>query len=336
MIRRLFDALVLFAIALATPSPAYADDFRPAYLQITQTGPTTYDVLWKAPALSENTLLRVRPEFPPDSVISGQQRNSFRDGIAVERWTIEVPSGLEGKAIVFPSLPDVRVDVLARIVRADGSEQIERVLPVHPRFEIKPSPGSFEIVRTYTMLGIEHILLGFDHLCFVLALILIVRGTRRLIWTVTAFTIAHSITLALASLHVIQVPRPPVEATIALSIIFVANEIIQQQRGREGIASKRPWLVAFTFGLLHGLGFAGALAEVGLPTSAIPLALLFFNVGVEIGQLLFIAAVLLAVALISRMSIRRTELRYSNVLVAYAIGGVASYWLIERITQFWI
>ena len=154
------------------------------------------------------------------------------------------------------------------------------------------------MARTYTLLGVEHILTGFDHLCFVLALVLIVGFNRRLFWTVTAFTLAHSITLALATLGVIHVPGPPVEATIALSIVFVASEIVQQQRGREGLASKQPWLVAFAFGLLHGLGFAGALAEIGLPANAIPLALLFFNIGVEIGQLLFIAAVFAATRLL--------------------------------------
>ena len=147
---------------------------------------------------------------------------------------------------------------------------------------------------TYTVLGIEHILTGVDHLMFVLALIMLVRGTRRLLVTVTAFTLAHSITLALATLGIIHVPGPPVEATIALSIVFVASEIVQGLRGHEGLAAKKPWLVAFSFGLLHGLGFAGALAEVGLPVNAIPLALLFFNIGVEIGQLLFIAAVIAA------------------------------------------
>lgn len=334
MIQRLFFVLILFAISMA-PHPARADDFRPAYLQVTQKGPTSFDVLWKAPALREDALLKLQPQFPPGTVNSSPQHNSFADGIAVQRWSVEVPGGLEGKTISFPGLSTTRIDVLARLERADGSVQLERILALDPQFEVEASPGPFEVIQTYTVLGIEHILLGFDHLCFVLALILIVRGTRRLIWTVTAFTVAHSITLALATLEAIHFPSPPVEATIALSIVFVANEIIQQRRGREGLASKRPWLIAFTFGLLHGLGFAGALAQVGLPSNAIPLALLFFNVGVEIGQLLFIAAVLLAVRLLSRMSERWTEVRNATVVAAYTIGGLASYWLIERVSGFW-
>ena len=334
MIQRLLFVLILFAISMA-PNPARADDFRPAYLQVTQKGRTSFDVLWKAPAMSEDALLKVQPQFPPGTFNSSRQRNSYADGIAVQRWSVEVPGGLEGKTISFPGLSASRIDVLARLERADGSVQLERILAMDPQFEVEASPGPFEVVQTYTVLGIGHILLGFDHLCFVLALILIVRGTRRLIWTVTAFTVAHSITLALATLEVIHIPRPPVEATIALSIVFVANEIIQQRRGREGLASRRPWLVAFTFGLLHGLGFAGALAEVGLPSNAIPLALLFFNVGVEIGQLLFIAAVSLALRLLLRLAEPRSELSNATVVTAYAIGGLASYWLIERVTGFW-
>ena len=170
---------------------------------------------------------------------------------------------------------------------------------------------------------------------FVLALIMIVRGTRRLIATITAFTLAHSITLALATLGVIHIPGPPVEATIALSIVFVASEIIHLHRGRAGLAARKPWVIAFAFGLLHGLGFAGALAEIGLPANDIPLALLFFNVGVEIGQLLFIAAVLSLVALVKRLVPRRIDPRWSVVLPAYVIGGVASYWVFDRMALFW-
>jgi hydrogenase/urease accessory protein HupE len=208
-------------------------------------------------------------------------------------------------------------------------------LPSSPGFTVNASPGRFEVVRTYTLLGIEHILTGFDHLLFVLALIILVKGTRRLLWTVTAFTLAHSITLALATLGVIHVPGPPVEATIALSIVFVASEIIQQARAREGLASRKPWLVAFSFGLLHGLGFAGALAEVGLPQNAIPLALPFFNVGVEIGQLLLIGAVLAAAQLVKTLVAGRVHQAVAATVPAYAIGGIASYWVIERITAFW-
>ena len=334
MIARWFFVLIALAASLLAAAPVRADEFRPAYLQITQVDPASYDVLWKVPALDESTALRVNPEFPAGTVVLSPKRSSFADGIMVQRWRIRVPGGLEDKAVAFPGLSETRIDVLARLARADGSVQLERILAIDPQFQVKASPGPYEVVQTYTVLGIEHILTGFDHLCFVLALVLIVRGTKRLIWTVTAFTLAHSITLALATMDVIRVPGPPVEATIALSIVFVASEIVQQQRGREGLAAKQPWLVAFAFGLLHGLGFAGALAEVGLPANSIPLALLFFNIGVEIGQLLFIAAVLGAARLLFLAAANRIELRRAAIVPAYLIGGIASYWVIERVSNF--
>lgn len=334
MIRGFILAFLAFATALFTASIANADEFRPAYLQISQLDETRYDVLWKVPALDETSILRVKPLFPPGAAILNRPRTSFADGVAVQRWTITVAGGLENKVISFPGLAEARIDVLARLTRSDGTVQLERVLPFDPRFVVEQSPGSFEVVRTYTVLGIEHILTGFDHLCFVLALLLIVGGNRRLFWTVTAFTLAHSTTLALATVGVIHVPGSPVEATIALSIVFVASEIVQLQRGRPGLAARKPWLIAFVFGLLHGLGFAGALAEVGLPANAIPLALLFFNVGVEIGQLLFIGAVL-AIAIVLNKLTTAVGGRQAKLVSAYFIGGIASYWAIDRVSSFW-
>ena len=210
-----------------------------------------------------------------------------------------------------------------------------RVLPVRPTFTLKPSPGPMEVIGTYTRLGIEHILTGLDHLLFVLALVIIVRGRRQLLGTITAFTIAHSITLALATLDVVRIPGPPVEATIALSIVFVASEIVRLRQGREGLAARQPWVGAFAFGLLHGLGFAGALAEIGLPQNALPLALLFFNVGVEAGQLIFIVVVLAAAAIAGRLMRRHAHPRWTVVTPAYLVGGVASFWIFERVAAFW-
>jgi hydrogenase/urease accessory protein HupE len=231
-------------------------------------------------------------------------------------------------------LQNTGIDVLVRVERLDGSQQLERILAIDPGFTLKRSPGAGEVILTYTWLGIEHILLGFDHLLFVLALVMIVRGMKSLLLTVTAFTVAHSITLVLATLGIANLPGPPVEAAIALSIVFVAVEILHLRQGREGLAVRKPWLVAFAFGLLHGFGFAGALAEVGLPQNAIPLALAFFNVGVEIGQLLFIAVVLLLMWL-ARLLLSNLLLERAPLLVAYGIGGLASYWVIERTVSFW-
>jgi hydrogenase/urease accessory protein HupE len=336
VIARWWLVMLTLGASLILATPASADDFRPAYLQITQHNATTYDVLWKVPARGPDAALKIHPAFPPGTINLTQQRGSYVNGVAVQRWRIKVPGGLEGKAVTFPGLSEVRIDVLARLARADGTVQLERILPGNPQFRVKASPGAFEVVRTYLLLGIEHILTGFDHLCFVLALVMIVGFNRRLFWTVTAFTLAHSITLALATTGVIHVPRPPVEATIALSIVFVASEIIQQQRGREGLAARRPWLVAFTFGLLHGLGFASALAEIGLPANSIPLALLFFNIGVELGQLLFIAAVFAAARLLLLLvKASHLDLRRAAIVPAYLIGGTASYWVVERVFTFW-
>lgn len=314
--------------------PLRADVFRPAYLQLKQTGPESYEVMWKVPALDAGTTLKVKPVFPAETEEVTSRSTIFAAGASAQRWQVRVPGGLEGKPITFTHLLDTGLDVLVRVERTDGSEQLGRILPIEPSFTLKPSPGRGEVVTTYTMLGAGHILLGVDHLLFVLALIMIVRSTRLLLVTITAFTIAHSVTLVLATLGFMRIPGPPVEAIIALSIVFVAAEILHLRQGREGLAVRKPWLVAFTFGLLHGLGFAGALAEVGLPQNAIPLALLFFNVGVEIGQLLFIAAVLLVINL-SKAYLGQTVLCRAPAAFAYGIGGMASFWVIERTLSFW-
>ena len=189
--------------------PGRADEFKPAYLQLTQLDRETYDVLWKIPAIDESTTLKVKPQFPDGTEALTEVRSTFSRGVTVQRWRIRVPDGLDGKAILFSQLSETRIDVLARLVRLDGTVQLERILPVHPSFVGRPSPGRLEVVRTYTILGIEHILSGFDHLLFVLALVLLVQGTRRLLVTITAFTVAHSLTLAGATLGWVHVSVAP-------------------------------------------------------------------------------------------------------------------------------
>ena len=334
MTGRLMKTL-LALLLLATSGFAGADVFKPAYLQLTQVDQNTFDVMWKLPALDESTALKLKPRFPEGTRNLSQQQSVFAEGMAVKRWRISVPGGLNGKSISIDGLTATGTDAIVRVERLDGSEQVGRILPGSEAFTVKASPGSFEVARTYTVIGIEHILLGFDHLLFVLALVMIVKSTRRLLITVTAFTVAHSITLSLATLGVIHVPGPPVEAIIALSIVFVATEIIHQRQGREGLASRKPWIVAFAFGLLHGLGFAGALAEVGLPENSIPLALLFFNIGVEIGQVLFIVAVLAVYHVAKKLANNRFDLTKLEPIPVYMIGGIASYWVFERVAGFW-
>jgi hydrogenase/urease accessory protein HupE len=333
---RKLSLLVVAVALLDVVVPARADEFKPGYLQLTQLDHETYDVLWKIPAIDESTTLKVKPQFPNGTEALTPVRSTFSRGITVQRWRIRVPQGLDGKAIFFSQLSETRIDVLARLVRLDGTVQLERILPVHPSFVGRPRPGRVEVVRAYTILGIEHILSGFDHLLFVFALVLLVQGPRRLLFTITAFTVAHSLTLAGATLGWVHVPGPPVEASIALSIVFVASEIVHTREGRYSVTQRYPWVVAFMFGLLHGFGFAGALAEVGLPQSSIPIALLFFNVGVEIGQLVFVGAVfaMIAVGWRAAQQLRVSQPVWLWRIAPYAIGALASFWLVERVAAF--
>ena len=261
----------------------------------------------------------------------------------VERRTVRRDGGFIGQAVSISGLSATSTDVLVRIESLAGTVQTERLSPTKTAFIIQAVPGAWEIAATYLHLGVEHILFGFDHLLFVLALVILVRGWKRVAVTVTAFTIAHSITLAAATLGFVNVPGPPLEATIALSIMLVAVEILNARRGKPSLTERLPWLVAFCFGLLHGFGFAGALAEVGLPQHSIAVALLFFNVGVEIGQLIFVAAILSMISLLRHVASRllepariRPALDRLDVTVAYAIGAMAAYWLIERTTAFFV
>jgi len=333
----------LLGILLAALAPdAYAHEVRPAYLQLRQTGLGAYDALWKVPGLGENLRLGLYVDLPPCCTNVTEPRGFFADNAFTQRWSLNCDGGLTGGEIHIAGLAATMTDVLVRIERLDGTTQVTRLTPAAPSFVVEAAPGAMEVCGTYLQLGVEHILLGIDHLLFVLALLLLVKGWRRLVGTITAFTVAHSITLAAATLGFVRVPGPPVEAVIALSIVFVSCEIVRRRQGRSGLTERWPWVVAFTFGLLHGFGFAGALREVGLPQSAVPLALLFFNVGVELGQLLFIAAAL--AALVIAASAAKNRLRFRafrkpafsawESVAAYTIGTVASFWLIERTLGF--
>jgi hydrogenase/urease accessory protein HupE len=245
---------------------------------------------------------------------------------------VRCDAGLAGATITIDGLAATYTDVLVRIARADGTTQAARLSPDNPTLEVTESPSSIATATTYFRLGVEHIITGFDHLLFVLALLLLIGNVRTLIETVTSFTVAHSITLAFAALGYSRVPQPPVEALIALSIMFVAAEIIRKQRGRSDLAGAYPWLIAFLFGLLHGFGFGGALREIGLPQKDVPLALFTFNLGVEAGQLMFIAVVL-ALATALRLIVK-TGTQRMRVATAYAIGAVSAFWFVERLAGF--
>lgn len=318
---------------LAQVAGAGAHEARPAYLEITETAPGRYEVLWRTPVLS-GMRLPVLLRFPGDvRNLTEPAVREFPDSL-VERRLIEVSDGLAGKRIGFAGLQATITDVLVRTQMRDGSYSTTLVRPSRPWIEIAAQRGPLAVAGAYLMHGVEHILFGFDHLLFVFALILIVRRGRVLLVTITAFTIAHSITLSLATLGVVHVPGPPVEASIALSILLLAYEITRLQRGQISLTARWPWMVAFSFGLLHGFGFASALADIGLPQGDIPLALFAFNIGVEIGQLIFIGLVLAVLACVKRIDLPPVLERHALPAATYAIGSVAAFWFIERLAGF--
>jgi hydrogenase/urease accessory protein HupE len=335
-LRRLWPPLLGLIAALLLPvSTACAHEVRPAYLQIDEVGSGRYQLLWRTPVLSGMHLpvvLRL-----PDDVrnVTGPTQQELSDSV-VERGIIDGGiEGLAGKRIEFAGLQATVTDVLVRVQMLDGTHSTTLVRPSQPWVDIATRWGPLAVVGAYLAHGIEHILFGFDHLLFVLALILIVRNTRTLLLTVTAFTVAHSITLSLATLGVVHVPGPPVEACIALSILLVASEIARLQRSEPSLTASWPWAVAFAFGLLHGLGFASALIDIGLPQRDIPLALFAFNVGVEVGQLTFIAAVLGVMRLARRLPILAIAEYRLRTATSYVVGSVAAFWFVERLAGFW-
>jgi len=325
--RRVIAALVFLVALYSAAAPAH--EVRPGYLRVQQIDAETYDVLFRVPARGD-LRLGLYARLPDHCKNRGEPRSYLQGDAFVDRWVAACPGGLVGHEVAIDGLSSTLTDVLARFERLDETTQVARLTPSQYTFIVTDSESWQQVASTYMMLGVEHILLGIDHLLFVLALLMIVAGWRKLVATVTAFTLAHSVTLAAATLGWVNIPQAPVEAVIALSILFVAAEIIHWRQGKPGITRRKPWLVAFTFGLLHGFGFAGALTEIGLPEHAIPLALLFFNLGVEAGQLVFIAGVFLAWSLLRRVSWPEWAWR----IPVYAIGTMAAFWTIERIAGF--
>ncbi len=359
----------VFAIFALVAASASAHEVRPAFLELTERAPGEFGVLWKVPAIGGKPLageelphpqpapwasdgsgpksmpcgcpaptaaqlsrwvLPVHPTMPKDSRIVGPPHVERIFGAEIKRWTIATgPSGLDGWEVSIHGLQTTMIDVLVRVAFADGRVVSRLLRPDAPSFILGKADAG-PAASGYFALGVEHILLGIDHLLFVLALVLIVRGKGLLVKTITAFTVAHSITLGLATLGWVKVPVAPVEAVIALSIVFVAVEIVRSQRGQRGLTERAPWLVAGLFGLLHGFGFAGALAEIGLPENDIPLALLFFNLGVEAGQLAFVGVVLALIAATRRIRLSLPE--WTRLATPYAIGAVAMFWVIERLS----
>jgi len=320
--------VLLFVTALALPA-AYAHETRPAYLQMKETAPGEFSVLWHTPVLAGMRLpLKLTM---PEGVRNVKEPviQDLTDRLIERRWIDAGPNGLDGKRIKIAGLQLTITDVLVRIEFADGRTLQTIVRPVQPWIEIDPSQTWWQVMGTYLVEGIRHILLGVDHLLFVLGLLLIVANRWMLLKTITSFTIAHSITLAIATLGHASAPVPPLNAAIALSILFLGPEIVRRWRGQTSFTIRHPWVVAFAFGLLHGFGFASGLTKMGLPQSEIPLALLLFNVGVEIGQIFFVLIILLLERSFRILEIRWP--RWAEALPAYTVGSLGAFWTIQRV-----
>lgn len=323
---------IIWAVFLLLAPSLLAHEVRPAYLEIKETTPDQFSILWRTPVLS-GMRLPLALKLPDDvQNIKQPEVQELADSLVERRWINAAPTGLAGKRIEIAGLQATITDVLVRVEWLDGSTQVTRLTASTPSFVVNAAPNILGVARTYIVLGVEHILSGVDHLLFILALLIITRGGWRLVKTVTAFTVSHSITLSAATLGFIHVPQAPVEAAIALSIVFVAAEIIHMHRGVVGITASAPWIVALTFGLMHGLGFAGGLSDAGLPAAHIPTALLFFSLGVETGHFLFIGLMLSLIFLASR--VRVPFPRWAELVPAYGIGGLAMFWFIQRTLSF--
>jgi hydrogenase/urease accessory protein HupE len=324
-------AILLLLVLMVLPFSAFAHEMRPAYLAMEETADGAFDILWKVPAMGDQRI-GLYARLPDNCVPKSDPVASIADAAYTEHWTALCGAGLKGQTIVIDGLTATLTDVLVRIAWRDGSVEVARLTPEAPSFVTKGAQTGWEVAMTYFRLGVDHILSGLDHLLFVFALILLIHDRWMLVKTITAFTVAHSITLAGATLGLFNLPPKPVEAVIALSIVSLAVELVKSKPGEQRLAERLPWLVAFAFGLLHGFGFAGALMETGLPQSDVPLALLTFNLGVEAGQLLFVAVVLLTFrASRAIMTAPQPKLRQ---LAAYGIGSISMVWLISRLASF--
>ncbi len=314
------------------PLACLAHEVRPALLQLTETTPGTYQATWKQPVVGDMAI-RLIPRLSSGALDRTPDAQTVAPGFIIRVWRVAHGRPLDGQTVSVEGLPQSVTDVILRVTAADG-QQLDAVLrPAEPSSVMKLSGPAGIAIPGYLTLGVEHILTGADHLMFVLGLLLLIGPSWRIVKAVSAFTVAHSITLALAALDYIHFPSAVIEALVALSIVFVAMELVPRPGAPVTLTRRHPWLIAFTFGLLHGMAFAGALAQIGLPPHAAPMALLLFNLGVEIGQLMFIAVALAAIFALRALR-RRVPLiteTVARLAPAYAIGGCAAYWLIDRL-----
>ena len=317
-------SLLLFLM----PHPLRAHESQPGTVEIEEMGEDRFKVVWRAP-IYYNKPHPARLELPDHWQEMGQPTERRRASDIVFEWVVTTGQhGLDGAILRFPGLETTITDVYVRVKRADGSQTTNVVRPTKPWTELRGERPWHETSSEYLFLGFHHILLGIDHLLFVLGLLLIVRGRMMLIKTITSFTVAHSITLGIATLGYAQAPLPPLNAAIALSILFLGPEIVRVKRGQTSLTIRYPWLIAFGFGLLHGFGFASGLSTTGMPRAELPWALLWFNVGVELGQLLFVFIALSLVWAFRMLQVRWP--RWVLWLPGYTVGSLGAYWTIQR------
>ncbi len=320
---RLFAGLMLLAPV------AWGHEARPAYLEIKETGPSQFSILWRTPVLS-GMRLPIALKLPDDvQNVKDPTVQELTDSLVERRWINAGANGLAGKRVEFVGLQGTITDVLVRVEMLDGRKWTTIARPSQPWVEIAGSQTWIGVAGTYIVEGIRHILFGADHMLFVLGLLLIVSDRWMLLKTVTAFTVAHSITLAVATLGYAEVPVVPLNAAIALSILFLGPEIVRSWRGETSFTIQHPWVVAFAFGLLHGFGFASALTSAGLPRHELPLALVSFNVGVELGQLGFIALILGLERSFRILEVRWP--RWAQALPGYTVGSLGAFWTVQRV-----
>lgn len=307
---------------------AVAHESQPGSLEIVQLSPRHYDVTWLAP-IYYGRPHPARLELPETWVNVIQPTEKRIADATLYHWLVDVgESGIEGSIIVFSGLESTVTDVYVRTKRQDSTVMTAIARPTKPFVTLRGERPWHTAAREFVTLGFQHILLGIDHLLFVLGLLLIVQNRGMLIKTITSFTVAHSITLAVATLGYANIPLPPLNVAVALSIFFLGPEIVRTWRGERSFTITYPWVAAFPFGLLHGFGFASGLSSTGMPKTEVPLALLSFNIGVEIGQLVFVS-----IALAVAFSFRVLEMqwpRWALALPGYTVGSLGAYWTIQR------
>src|SRR3972149_523941 len=308
--------------------PVAAHEARRGYLELRESSPGRYSGLGKQPVRGEYRL-RLDPVFPDSCAIESAGGQQFTPGALVVRGALACQGGLAGKTLTVAGLEATLTDVLVRVYHRDGASETHLLRPTAPAITVGNASSKGQRAATYLQLGVEHILLGVDHLLFVLGLLLIVSNRWMLVKTITSFTVAHSLTLAIATLGYANAPLRPLNAAIALSILFLGPEIVRVWRGQTSLTIRPPWVVAFAFGLLHGFGFASGLTAMGLPKGEIPLALLLFNVGVESGQLAFVMLVLLLERSFRVLEIRWP--RWAELAPGYAVGSLGASWTIQRV-----